>query len=172
MSTRNGLPLAKRRMSSSATAANVLLALSVYTIVWLFGDFQALRVRPIVLGEETLFVRAGLRRDARIPLRDVESIETITLAGEPKRAPDYLRCTAFGPAEIMLRLRAPARFEQMLGRPREVVRIGLAVDDEAAFRRSVLAAAERARRDEPVRATTFVPATVAAASNPGPIPCD
>jgi hypothetical protein len=134
--------------SASATAANVLLAVGAYAIVWFFGDFQALRVRPIVLGDHVLFVRAGLRREARIPLADVEAIEAVPLAGEAKRDRDYLRCTAFGPAEIILRLRAPARFEQMMGRARDVVRVGLSIDDEAAFRGAVLAAAERARQNE------------------------
>jgi len=138
---------------ASAAAANALLAIGACAIVWLLGDFQALRVRPILLGDEVLTVRAGLRRQARIPLADVESIEAIPLAGEPKRDREYLRCTAFGPAEIILHLRAPARFEQIIGRARDVLRVGLSVDDDAAFQSSVLAAAERARHDETRRST-------------------
>ncbi|WP_394830664.1 hypothetical protein LVJ94_29570 [Pendulispora rubella] len=125
--------------NTSATWAKVLLVLSAYGIVWVLGDFQALRLRPIVVGDGTLCVRVGLRREARIPLENVERIEPLPAAGEPDRRTGYVRCTAFGPPELLLRLRSPVNLEQMLGstRPREVWCIGLAVDDSGAFSRIV-----------------------------------
>jgi hypothetical protein len=123
--------------NASATAANVFLVLGAYAVLWFFGDFRAMKVRPIVLDDDVLVVRVGLRREARIPFRDIERIEPVGAAGEPRRERDYVRCTAFGPADMVLRLRNPARFEQMLGRIRNASRVGLSVDDEAAFDRSL-----------------------------------
>jgi hypothetical protein len=122
---------------ASAAAADVLLVLGACAVVWLLADFVAMRRRPIVLEGDELLVRVGLRRQARIPLRDIASIEPLGSAGEPRGERDYVRCTAFGPAELVLRLRTPARVEPLLGRARVASRVGLSVDDEAAFERGL-----------------------------------
>ena len=124
---------------ASATAANVLLVVGAYAVLWVLGDLQAMRARPIVVDGDDLLVRVGRRREARIPLADVDAIEPVGAAGVPRGERDYVRCTALGPAEVVLRLRRPARFEQMLGRTRVASRVGLSLDDDAEFERCIRA---------------------------------
>jgi len=123
----------------SVLASNVILAFSAYAIVWLLGDFHALRLRPVLVVGGSLCVRVGLRSEAVIPLDDVERVESLPASGEPRS--DYVRCTVFGPPEVLVRLRKKARVEPMFGPAREVSCIGLAVEDTAHFVRSVSPAA-------------------------------
>ncbi|WP_438009592.1 hypothetical protein WME89_13475 [Sorangium sp. So ce321] len=127
---------------TSAVASNVLLALSVYGIVWLFGDYQALRLRRVLVVRGMLLVRVGLRAEVRVSLKDVEAIERLPASGEPDRRSGYVRCTAMGAPELLIRLRRPVEAEGMFRRSRKVTCIGITVDDEAKFIRAV-----EARRD-------------------------
>jgi hypothetical protein len=121
---------------ASPRLAYALLGLSMYGMVWLFGDFRALKLRPVLVQDGVLHVRVGLRRQLRIALQAVECIEAVPSTGEPDRqAADYARCTAFGAPELLLRLRTPAELQQMVGPTRVVTCIGLKLDDEVSFRR-------------------------------------
>jgi hypothetical protein len=121
--------------------ACVLTGLGIYGMLWLFGDYRALGLRPVVLHDGMLLVRVGLRAQARIALAAVERVEAVPPAGEPDRqAPEYARCTAFGPPALLLRLREPATIERMLGgSTKRVSCIGLTIDDEVAFRSALQA---------------------------------
>ncbi len=113
--------------------AAVLLVLGVYGVVWLFGDYQAMRRRPCVVGGGELRIRLGLRKELRVPRDQVRSLEA--LAGEEPRAEaGYARCTPFGPPEHVLRFHRPVRLEEMYKPQREVSALGLTLDDEAGFR--------------------------------------
>jgi hypothetical protein len=126
---------------ASPTIAYLLSGLSLYGIIWLLGDFRALRLRPTFVQAGTLHIRVGLRAQVRVALHDIEGIETLITAAEPDRhAPNYARCTAFGPPELLVRLRKPAAVERMIGGIRNVSCIGLKLDDEAAFRDLIVAA--------------------------------
>jgi hypothetical protein len=52
---------------ASITAAWVLTGLGLYAVLWILGDFQAVRLRPLVVEDEVLRVRLGLRWSLDIP---------------------------------------------------------------------------------------------------------
>jgi len=117
-----------------AIVDHILLLVGALGVVWFFGDYHALRLRPMVVEDGVLHVRVGLRKWARVPLRDVQGLEGVATTGEPDRRTGYIRCTAMGPPQMLLRLSRPVEVEQMFRPSREVSCIGLTVDDEAAFR--------------------------------------
>jgi hypothetical protein len=121
--------------------ALALEVVSVYSILWIVGDYQAIRLRPMVVGRDEVRVRVGLRRDVTIPVGDIAGVDP---APELDRGtPGYLRGTLLGLEQPvwLLRLTRPAVARVMLRAPREVTLIGVAPDDAEAFRRAVRLAA-------------------------------
>ncbi|HEX8358657.1 MAG TPA: hypothetical protein VF613_00960 [Longimicrobium sp.] len=117
----------------SVAAAWTLTALSVYGVVWMVGDLQAIRLRPTLVDDEALHVRVGLRWDVRIPWSQIEAVEPRGAASFPRRAPGHLRATPMGEPAIVLTLRRPMRVRGPYGISRTVTRLGIAVDDPRAF---------------------------------------
>jgi hypothetical protein len=129
----------------SPVAANIILAISAYSIAWLFGDYQALRLRRVLVTEDTLHIRVGLRTEVSVPLGDIQAIERVPATGAPSRgAAGYLRCAVIGPPELLLRLRRPIEAERMFRRSKTVTCIGLTVDDESALQEALQTTSARA----------------------------
>lgn len=130
----------------SATAAWVLTALSLYGLVWLLGHFQAVRLRPVLLAPDALYVRIGLLWSARVPYGDIAALERAGAGARARHAPGYLHAVTLGPARLLVELCEPADVDGLYGYvKRDVHRIGLAVDDAERFR------VELARRVEAAR---------------------
>lgn len=130
----------------SPTAAWVLTALGLYGLVWLLGHFQAVRLRPVLLAPDALYVRIGLLWTVRVPYADVVSLEPAGAAGSARHAPGYLHAVTLGPARLRVELREPADVDGICGYvKRDVRRIGLAVDDADRFRAELAARVEEAR---------------------------
>src|SRR5262245_40470685 len=89
-----GLHLVVSRFN--ATLAWVLTALGVYGLLWLLGDLNAARLRPVLVEAGTLHLRAALRWRAAVPLDSIEAVENAPPpAGAPRvsfaliGAPDF-----------------------------------------------------------------------------------
>ena len=115
-------------------AAFVALAVSAFGTVWILGFARAVQLRPILVTAEALHVRSGVQWALEIPRTSIERIDFGRVAAPPKRTPGYLRAT-LGQPNVMLELRQSMRAMGPYGITRNVQRIGLVVDDLAAFRR-------------------------------------
>ena len=60
----------------SATAANVVTALTVLSLVFFFAEYRAMSKRPIAIKGEKLIIRYGLYNTVEIAFSNVESIDT------------------------------------------------------------------------------------------------
>lgn len=130
----------------SPTAAWVLTALGLYGLVWLLGHFQAVRLRPVLLAPDALYVRIGLLWSVRVPYGDVAALEPAGTGAPARRAPGYLHAVTLGPARLLVELCRPADVDGMYGYvKRGVRRIGLAVDDAERFRAELASRVEAAR---------------------------
>ncbi len=117
----------------SPRAAWLLSFFSVYAVLWLVADLRACSRRPILL-EDDLLLRVGLRWTARVPYGLIADASAARATGvPPRRAPGYLRATAFGSPTVLLELRGDVVAEGPYGMRRCVRRIGIAPDDTAAF---------------------------------------
>jgi hypothetical protein len=121
----------------SPAAAWGLTALSVYSLLWLLGDYRAMVLRPTLLrrkGEgDVLEVRVGVRWNLSVPLSDVRSLRRAGAAPPPTLTPGYLRATPIGAPRLLLELAEPVVARGPYGWRREVSLLGLTVDDEPAF---------------------------------------
>lgn len=57
--------------------AGALGALSVYSVVWLMGDYRARRRRLITIGDGQLVIRVGLQCTATSPLSNVQAVHVV-----------------------------------------------------------------------------------------------
>lgn len=115
----------------SALAAWIFTGLSVYGLLWMLGDYQALRLHPIILDREFLFIRCGLRWRATLPLAHIAAIAKFN--SREKRGKDYLSLAVFGDPRWVIHCKQPVLVQGLFGIKRAVIRIGLAVDDEKLF---------------------------------------
>jgi hypothetical protein len=131
-----GMHLAVRLWSD--TAAWLLSALGVYAVVWMAGDYQAVRLRPVVAADDALRVRVGLRWSVSIAYTQIEQVRPRGKELLSKRTPGYLHAALLTDPQMVLVLREPVRVRGPYGIEKEVRRVGLAVD-EADCLRAVLA---------------------------------
>lgn len=110
-----------------ATAAWVLTALSLYSVVWLVGDLHALRHGGVAVRGEVLELRLGVRWRARIPRADV--VWAARCDGATCKASDF---SILG-ANVVLRLAGPQVIRGLFGRRRVVREVALSIDDADAF---------------------------------------
>jgi hypothetical protein len=121
--------------SWSRAAAWVVTGLELYGALWLIGDFQAVRLRPIVVGDDALRVRVGLRWSVAIPYERIREARP-RVRGEivARRSPGYLSAALLVDPQIILELADPVQAKGPYGVSKEVTRVGLAVDDFAGLR--------------------------------------
>jgi len=121
----------------SPAAAWVLTGLSLYTVLWLLGDYRAVVLRPSLLRAtphgEVLEVRLGVRWNLRLPLAAVRAVRRVGARPPAASTPGYLRAVAIGQPRFLLELAEPVTARGPYGWRREVSLLGLTVDDEAAF---------------------------------------
>lgn len=110
-----------------------VLAVSIFATVWLLGFARAVQLRPILVTRDALRVRTGVQWSLDIPRDAIARAEFGRVKAPPKRTAGYLRAT-LGQPNVLLELRAPLRARGPYGITRDVVRVGLVVDDLVGFR--------------------------------------
>jgi hypothetical protein len=123
----------------SVRAAWALTALELYGMLWIIGDYQAMRLRPLVLQEDAIEVRVGLRWSVRIPYVQIACLRATGKEIPRKRSPGYLHAAVLVDPKLILDLRSPALAAGAYGIEKTITRVGIAVDDAAGLR-SALAA--------------------------------
>ncbi len=127
-----------------------LTGVAAYGVLWLFGDYQALRLRPIVVDETTLHLRLGLRWSADVPLASIRTLSTEGAGRLTRRTPGYLHAVVMTSPRVVLDIEPPVVAQGPYGVTKRVSRIGLSPDERARFV-DVLRARTDVRPAEPVR---------------------
>ena len=114
----------------SETAALVHVALSLYGVVWLTGDYRAMRRRPHELRADGLRLRYGLRWDLDVAW---DRVARIRRTRQPATGDDYLSTVPVGSPRYVIELRGPVAATGPYGIARDVRRVGLIVDEPEPF---------------------------------------
>lgn len=123
----------------SPAVAWALTALSAYGIVWLLGDTQAIRLRPLRADDDALRVRVGLRWSVDVHWCDIVAVTRVGRTPVADAGRGMLRATPMGDPRLVVELARPLTATGPYGFTRQVSRIGLAVDDEVRFLATVAA---------------------------------
>lgn len=119
----------------SRIAAIILTGLSIYSLLWLIGDFHAIRLQPVLLTQDCIELRIGIRWKGTIPISNVASVDIGS--GPPRNAKGYVRASVLG-ARVVLNLSQPVTVKGLFGMQRTASKIGLSIDDVERFRDEIL----------------------------------
>jgi len=109
----------------------VVTALGVYGVVFILGDFNATRWRPIRVKDGRLKLKTGLRWRLSVPLSDISRVETTTLDIEDKEG--LLNCAVIGNQNLVIYLTRTHTAVGIYGFEKEFDRIAVTVDEPALF---------------------------------------
>ena len=115
----------------SNVAAWILTGLSIYSIFFVLGDFNAIRKRPIELVEEGLKMRLGLRWNVTIPYDQIEKVE---LRIPDKEKEEFADFKLFGESNVVIDLSTEQEAKGLYGLKKRFTKMALNMDDKAGFK--------------------------------------
>jgi len=115
----------------SVTGAWILTVLSVYAGIWLLGDWQAQRLRPTMIANDALVLRAGIRWEVEIPISRIRSFRRVSAIEEKPRG--TLNLVAFGDALFEVTTDIPVEARGAYGIRKATDRIWFTIDAPADF---------------------------------------
>jgi hypothetical protein len=117
----------------SPVLAWIITALSLYGALWLLADYRASILRPVLVDSDDVWLRAGLRWQARVPRRMVSAVVRTA-----PRSQECTRSLAFlTTPNLWLEFSEPISLAGPYGIRRRVRKVGLFVDNPAEFERFV-----------------------------------
>jgi hypothetical protein len=122
----------------SPTVAWLLNALDVYFGLWLLGNLNAMRLRPILLEDAKLHIRMGLFSQAVVALESIEAVHPPDEAVTEGR--DYVNMATFLfslPPNLVLTLKESVRVRRFDRFDKKTRKLGLLVDDARSFEREL-----------------------------------
>ncbi|HJR62465.1 MAG TPA: hypothetical protein VJ803_02090 [Gemmatimonadaceae bacterium] len=117
----------------STIAAWILTIGTVYGAVWLIADYRATVLRPIVVRDDDIVIRAGIRFTMRVPLAQIVAVGRT----QPELGRDSVNLTFLGTPTHWLTLAEPMLADGPYGFHRRVRAIGVAPDAAEEFQRVV-----------------------------------
>lgn len=114
----------------------IFTALDVYTVLWLIGDYHALRLRPTLIREDEIELRHGMRLNATIARDNIAAVEPITSEAQWKRK-GIAKLAILDEPRYLIRLHEPVVAEALAGIKRKIDAIAILPDDVAAFERAL-----------------------------------
>jgi len=123
----------------SVKAAWIVTTLDIYGLLWLLGDYQALRLRPTHIDGDTLVLNYGLRWHAAIPLAAVIAIEPVRNEADWKRK-GVLKVAMLDEPRLLIRFATPQTVHGLAGMTRTIDAVAMLADDDAGFAAALRAA--------------------------------
>jgi hypothetical protein len=116
----------------SVRVAWVITALDLYGMLWLIGDYHAIRLRPTLALEETVEFRHGLRSHMTIRRDRIATVERVRQEADWKRK-GTLKLAMLDEPSHLIRFRGPAVVRGLGGVERTIDSIAIRPDDEGEF---------------------------------------
>ena len=118
-------------MQWSNVAAWILTGLSIYSLFFVIGDFNAIRKRPIYLDEAVAKIRIGFRWRFNLPYHMIESVELRT---PDKEKEEFANLILAGEANVVIKLKEEMHAEGLYGLKKKMTQLALAIDDKQTFK--------------------------------------
>jgi hypothetical protein len=138
--------------NTSMTLSIVLLILNIYSIVFFLGDIQALRLTPLRVDDDHLYISFGLGKRMEIPFRDIaEIVEDAHILEQkiPNTTIEFIaRDFETVHPDLLLTLKSPIEATLFMGIKKKYNQVAIRVDDPHAFKKIVKERLEKAQRDE------------------------
>ncbi len=136
--------------NTSIILSVVLLFLNIYSIVFFIGDIQALRLNPLRVDNDRLYVSFGLAKRMEIRFQDIEEIieDTHTLEQKiPNTTIEFIaRDFETVHPDLLLTLKSPIEATLFMGIKKKYKQVAIRVDDPHAFKKIVKERLEKAQK--------------------------
>ncbi|MCM3671259.1 hypothetical protein M3181_20070 [Mesobacillus maritimus] len=134
----------------------VHLALNGYGLLYLVSDYRAIVKLPIILTEHDLFIRVGSRRQIKIPYERIASINGGDRFLDQKKEKGIFKAILieFDTPQFELNLKEPVTTTNLIGKPQEIMKVYITVDDKERFRQTLhqrLASSQHANANEEIQ---------------------
>lgn len=116
----------------SVRAAWIVTALDVYGILWLLGDYNALRLRTTTIDAEAVHVRFGMRWSATIARANVAAV-VVPRGDSEWRRRDVMKLAVLDEPLFVVRLHEPVVATGIAGIQRRVTALAVRPDEPEAF---------------------------------------
>ena len=113
-------------------AANIALVVDAFAVLWILGYARAVQLRPILITDDALLIRGGIRWSLDVPRSAIETVDIGRVKAPGKRTPGYLRAT-MGQPNVLITLTRPLIATGAYATARTVTRVGFTVDDPNTF---------------------------------------
>ncbi|MGE7917323.1 beta-carotene 15,15'-monooxygenase [Viridibacillus sp. NPDC093762] len=120
----------------------ILLILNVYSVVFFLGDIQAVRLNPVRLKKQKLYLSLGLVKQMELSLDDIKSITTDQEELEKKlNSKTTIEFVARDFEEVhphmILELKKPCTASLLMGFKKQYSRVAIRLDDPIAFKQAL-----------------------------------
>lgn len=120
----------------STKVAWILTALDVYGVLWLIGDYHAMRLRPTLASSGRIEFRHGLRWSVSVDRDNIASVDAVESEADWKRKAT-LKFALLDEPRTMIRLREPVIASGLAGIRRRIDSIAILPDDAAELERAL-----------------------------------
>jgi hypothetical protein len=103
----------------------------LYTLLFLIGDLMATIKRPVLIQNDVIRLRFGLRGYGSVPKQQIGNI--LPINDKPERAADTMNGSFLSVPNVLVSLIEPVRITGPLGIQKRVSKIAFFVDDRQAF---------------------------------------
>lgn len=117
-------------MQWSNVAAWILTGLSIYSLFFVLGDFNAIKKRPMYFTENGLMVRVGLRWRVFIPFEEIASVE---LRIPDKEKEEFANFIVAGEANTVINLKSEITAKGLYGFKKTFTTLALNMDNRQDF---------------------------------------
>ncbi len=115
----------------------IMLAISIWGLLWMLGLYAGLKLHPHLVGDAGIRVRLGTTGEISLPWSDVETVSkryrTLPSSKSVQVEDDALHIAAGSQTSVDVRLRAPRTFAMPKGETEPVGELRLYVDDPDGF---------------------------------------
>lgn len=116
----------------------VLLILNIYSVIFLIADMQAIRLNPVYVTGETIYISLGLMKRTEIDFNKIEEVIEDKVLLEGKLSKDTIDFVArdFGEAypHVILKMKEPVEVTFMLGIKKRYHQVAIKVDQSQEFK--------------------------------------
>jgi hypothetical protein len=117
----------------SVKAAWIVTAIDAYGLLWLLGDYNALRLRPTLVRGNSMQIRYGLRWTAAIERENVIEMRDVQTEADWKR-PGVLKVAMIDAPRYLIELKEPILARGLAGLRKTVRTVAISPDDDEPLR--------------------------------------
>ena len=119
----------------------ILLVLNVYSVFFFLGEMNAVRLHPIHLTSDAMYISFGFAKRAKIDYKDIEAIMDEPAELEKKRGKDTLDFIARefeeGHPHLILHMKRPVTAHLLMGMEKEYTRIAIRCDQPLELKEAI-----------------------------------